>query len=95
MNKEIDLTTDHTEQQQKFNNNHYALKKLKDAEKNVAVIKKRFKVLKVKEDEYRSKASQHEHKIRHVVDIQKDIQKDKETKEKYQQKKIEQLDVYR
>ena len=46
----MDLTTDNTEHHQQKFNNHYALKKLKDAEKNVSIIKKRFKVLKVKED---------------------------------------------
>ena len=53
------------------------MRKLKDAEKNVSMIKKRFKVLKVKDDEYRSKTIQHENKIRFHEDVQKVIKKDK------------------
>ena len=41
------------------------MRKLKDAEEHIEMMKRRFQVLKVKDDEYRSKTIQHENKIKH------------------------------
>ena len=50
MNKETDITTDSTQLKPTYPNNHFALRKLKDAEKNVEMLKRRFSVLKVKDE---------------------------------------------
>ena len=45
-------------------NTFQALKKLKETEHHIEMLKRRFKVLQVKDEEARSKTIQHENKIR-------------------------------
>lgn len=78
MKKEVDSTNDQSNEPKAHHNNHSALRKLKDAEGHIEIMKRRFKVLKVKDDEYRSKTIQHYNKIKYHEDIHKTIVKDKE-----------------
>ena len=59
MKKETDYTSDKTGEVKTHHNNHFAMRKLKDAEDHIDMMKRRFQVLKVKDDEYRSKTIQH------------------------------------
>lgn len=59
MKKETDYTTDKTTDVKTNHNNHFALRKLKDVDDHIDMMKRRFQVLKVKDDEYRSKTIQH------------------------------------
>lgn len=43
--------------------NHEAIIKLKEADKHIDVMKRRFKYLQVRDEEFRSKTIQHENKI--------------------------------
>ena len=65
MKKETDCTSDRTEEMKPNHNNHFAMRKLKDAEGHIEMMKRRFKVLQVKDDEYRSKTIQHYNKIKY------------------------------
>ena len=58
------------------------------------MMKRRFRVLKVKDDECRSKTIQHENKIRYHDEVHKEIKKDKETIDKFNQMKMYEVETY-
>ena len=58
------------------------------------MMKRRFRVLKVKDDECRSKTIQHKNKIRYHDEVHKEIKKDKETIDKFNQMKMYEVETY-
>lgn len=94
MKKEADSTKERTGELKNHHNNHFALRKLKDAEEHIEMMKRRFQVLKVKDDECRSMTIQHEKKIKYHDEVQRGIKKDKDTLDKVNRMKMYEVETY-
>ena len=64
------------------------MRKFKEAEQHIDIVKKRFQVLKVKDDEYRSMTIQHQNKIENYEQLRKTIEEGKKVVKEREKIKI-------